>query len=66
MQTMANCMISDVAHVIKNKNNFLLFILRVLNLFNQDLATVTQLSFWAEGVAGSFEVDLQAIGAANS
>lgn len=32
----------------------------------KDLATVTQLSFWAEGVAGSFEVDLQAIGAANA
>jgi hypothetical protein len=30
------------------------------------LATVTQLSFWAEGVAGTFQVDLQAIGASNA
>lgn len=31
-----------------------------------DLATVTQISFWAEGAAGNFKVDLMAIGAANA
>mmetsp|Transcript_39257 Transcript_39257/g.79289 ORF Transcript_39257/g.79289 Transcript_39257/m.79289 type:complete len:220 (+) Transcript_39257:28-687(+) len=30
-----------------------------------DLATITQLSFWAEGAAGNFKIDLQTIGAAN-
>lgn len=31
----------------------------------EDLASITQLSFWAEGAAGDFKIDLQTIGAAN-
>lgn len=31
----------------------------------EDLATITQLSFWAEGVGGNFKVDIKEIGAAS-
>jgi hypothetical protein len=30
----------------------------------QDLATITQLEFWAEGVAGAFHLEVQEVGAA--